>query len=199
MRASLSYRDRRAAIGGTIGVAIILGYALVLRPLGSHAADLRQRREIAQEILLRYRGTLAARGGYQLAVDSTETLLQWLAPRAFVVEQPGRAVGHLIQLLERAADGNSVSIVREVPLPADSVGLSLVSVGATVEVESDLRGVLGLLRTLETTDKLLHVSHLRLSRTDENTGEVERLRASFAIRGFVVNLERVSDVETVPR
>jgi hypothetical protein len=199
VRISLSYRDRRAAIIGLVGAAAILGYALIFRPLASDAADLRQRREMAEEILLRYRGTLAARGGYEFAVDSAEALLQRLAPRAFVAGRAERAVSQLVQLLERAAEGNSVSILREVPLAADSVGPSLVSVGATVEVESDLRGLLGLLRTLEATEKLLHVSQLRLSRTDENTGDVESLRATFAMRGFVINLREGDDGETVPR
>ncbi len=182
----LAPRDRRAVLLGTIGLLVIVGYAGVVRPLRRAAAQLAGRRDVAARYLERYRGIVAAAPAYLAAADSAQLRLGRLTPETFDGDPP-RASNRLLELLDDAAVGNDVRILRAGPVPADSLGEGVLRIGASLECESDLAGLLGFLRTLETAGKLLHVSGLEVSVAggQRRESEVEVLRTALTVYGFV--------------
>ncbi len=186
---NLAPRDRRALLVGVLSLVAILAYASIVQPMVREAADLNRRRELAVEFLSRYRSVLEARAAYESTLDTAAVRLSRLAPRAFHSRRAEASVSQLLELLEKAAARNFVRVLRTTPAPVDSAGAGVLRISAAVESESDLTGILGLLRSLETTEKLLHVTDLRISEAgagSASTSPVETLRFNFTVHGFVV-------------
>lgn len=197
----LSRRDRRALLSGTVAVAVVVTYTGVAKPLRRISLDLERRRDIATEFLARYRGLVAANEAYASAADTASARLSRLLPETFVGSPQG-AVNQLLEMLDRAAAGNDVRILRASPVPVDSVGSGLVRIGAALECESDLWGLLGLLRSLETAGKLLHIGGLRVAAAGGSVrgDDIETLRFGFTVRAFVlVPLDGAEDAEATAR
>ncbi len=98
-------------------------------------------------------------------------------------------MSQLLRLLEQAAEANAVRVLETSLLAVDSVSPRVLRIGATVECESDIAGVLGFLRSLESAERLLHVTDLHLTSVGIpglSANDVETLKFSFDVRGFVV-------------
>ena len=181
----LSSRDRRALWLGALAAIAIVGYAGAVRPLLRAATALEQRKEALVELRARSEELLAAAPIYRAAAESAEVQLARLRPETLSGD-PQAAVNRLLAILERAASGSSVRILRANPVPIDSAGPGLSRIGASLEGESDLAGLLLLLHSLETAGPLFHVSGLRVEAPGGGDGEVEVLRFGFTVRAFVL-------------
>ena len=182
-------RDRRAILIGVAAAAAIALYPALIRPLWRVATDLEQRSALAGEFLSRYRDVIAAGATYAVAADTADARLARLLPETFPGDAQG-SVNRLLEMLERAATESNVRVTRTNPIPVDSAGPGLLQIGARLECESDLAGLLGFLRALETAGKLLHVSGLRISTVGGAAAEdeIQVLRSSFTVVAFVLAL-----------
>ncbi|KPK79762.1 MAG: hypothetical protein AMS25_11460 [Gemmatimonas sp. SM23_52] len=197
----LSRRDRRALLSGTVTVAVVVTYTGVIKPIRRVSLDLERRRDIASEFLARYRGLIAASEAYAAAADTANARLSRLLPETFVGSPQG-SVNQLLEMLDRAAAANDVRIMRASPVPVDSVGSGVLRIGAALECESDLWGVLGFLRSLETAGKLFHIAGLRVAAAGGSVrgDDIEALRFGFTVRAFVlVPLDEAEDAEATAR
>lgn len=165
----------------------VLTYAFAVRPLTSRAGDLRERRELLVGSLARYASVLAAQDAYETASDTARARLLRHAPGT-ISGAPEEATASLLTLVNDLAAKNLVRVVRTVPLPPESAAGDVVSVGARVECESDLAGAIGLLRSLEASDKLVHVSELELSehRSARHVEGAQVLRIQLTVKGFLL-------------
>lgn len=194
----LSARDWRAILAGAIAVAVILTYAGIVRPLRRGWSDLTARREATAETFARYRDLIVSAGSYAAAAESADARLSRLLPETFAGD-PQSALNRLLETLQKAATGNDVRVTRASPAPVDSAGPGLLRIGASLECASDLAGLLGLLRTLETAGKLFHVTGLHVATAGDAAGsdEVQVLRFGFTVRAFVpAPLEQGDDAQT---
>ncbi len=185
----LSARDRRALALGTVAAAAILVYSGLVRPIARERAELQIRREAAVQLLDRYQRLVAARDVYAWARGTADARLSQLLTGVFLAEQAEDSVSQLLRLLEQAAEANAVRVLETSLLAVDSVSPRVLRIGATVECESDIAGVLGFLRSLESAERLLHVTDLHLTSVGIpglSANDVETLKFSFDVRAFVV-------------
>ena len=184
---NLSPRDRRALLIGAAAAVSVLTYAFAVRPLTSRAGDLKERREVLVESLARYASVLAAQDAYETASDTARARLLRLAPGTFS-GAPEEATASLLTLVGDLAAKNLIRVVRTIPLPPESAAGDVVAVGARVECESDLAGAVGLLRALEASNKLVHVSELELSeqRSARRVEGAQVLRIQLTVKGFLL-------------
>lgn len=193
-----SERDRRALLAGTMAVALVLLYAGGVRPFQKIRSELIIRRDVASETLQRYRELAEARPAYAAAVDTVRLRLEELLAGVFT-EDPQKATNRLVETLERASRATEVRILRAAPLPPDSAAAGMLRVGASLECESDLAGLLTLLHALEKARRIVHVSGLRIRGTagTPSGAEIEVLRAGFTVSAFVLAPPEAYDAEVV--
>lgn len=181
----LAPRDRRALVVGALAAAAIVSCVGGVRPLQSGFQRLHARRSAAAERLARYEGLLAARGAYREALGTLETHLSAFGSRTLGADG-SEAVHRLLALVERAATASRVRIARASTLAPDTLEEGVISVGAVLEAESDLAGLLTFLSALERSEKLLHVSEIRVRAVGPaGESDIVVLEFSFQVRGFV--------------
>lgn len=191
-----SSRDRRAILLGALAAIAVGAYFGAVKPLRRASIDLARRRGTATEYLRRYQSVVGASGDYLAAAETADARLARLLPVAFSSDAHS-SVNLLLEKLDRAATGNEVRVIRVTPVPQQPAGPGLVRIGAALECESDLRGLLGLLRTLETTGKLLHVSGLHVTAVGSAAdGGVEVLSFRFSVTAFALAPLLETDVQT---
>lgn len=185
----LSARDPRVLLVATVIVGAIS--TSLLQPMIRQAADSSHRINAAAEFYNRYQIVLAARAPYMARRDTAAVRLSSIVPRAFFrTDGADASLSQLLELLEGAAARNFVRLVRATPSPVSAAGPAVLRISATVECESDSAGILGLLRSLKSAKKLLHITDLTVSdaraRAARASG-LETLRFSFAVHGFVLS------------
>jgi type II secretory pathway component PulM len=192
----LSRRDRHALIIGAVAIAAAAGYMGLVKPLWRARADLEGRRDIAVEYLARYRGIAAEGPALVAAADTAEARLAGLAPLTYAGE-PQAALASLLEHVQRVAAASGVRVLQTNPVPGDTAAVGLQRIAVGLSCESDLAGLLDLLRALETVEKLIHVSGLGVERAGEAGPEgVQVLRFELTVEGFVdPRNEKVRDAQ----
>lgn len=160
---ALSPSDRRALRWGAIVSIAAIVYAFGGRPLLAWRETWEHRLGEARGLVLRYREAASATEIYRGESDSIAVLLRAVAEQSLGGRSPEEASAELLALLHATAREASVSVRRTNLLPPDSVELGFLRVGAVVEGETDVLGLLHFLRSLESGHRLLHVVDLRVS------------------------------------
>ena len=109
-----------------------------------------------------------------------------LAPKLLSGDSPAQALADLSGRVNLAASRNQTKIERADQL-SDSVGAGrLRRVRLQAAVESDIRGVVGFVRTLELGDAVLSVEELRIVASDANSADIapEILRVDVTVTGW---------------
>lgn len=182
---TLGGRDRRALLVGAALSAVLVSFTGLAKPLWEVRSELRSRKATAAQFMARYRGILEANAAYAAVAETADARLSRLGAATYEGD-PQVAGNRLLALLGDAAVGNDVRIMRASPMPADSVSPVLIRVGAALECESDMAGLLGVLSTLESSPRLLHLSGLRVNAANATSrAEIERLRFGFTVHAIV--------------
>ncbi len=182
----MTERDRRALV---VGGATVLGAILLLRVLPWSV-----RRVLAAETELRDRAALLARTRADLAAaavlrDSASTLgqaLVRLAPRLLSGSTAAEATADLSGRLNLGASRNQAKLERVDQMPDSAMAGRLRRVRLRATLESDVRGVRGVLRAVELNEAALSVSEVRIVPTDPTSADraPEVLRLEVTVTGW---------------
>ncbi len=182
-------RDRRALV---LGGVTVLGAVLGLRVVPWSV-----RRVVVAERELREQATLLARARADLTEaptlsDSAALLSRTvvgLAPKLLSGDTPAEAVADLSGRLQLAASRNQAKLERTDQLPDSGAAGRLRRVRVHAALESDIRGLIGLLQAVETGDAVLSVEDLRVVAPDLNSanGAPEVLRLEVTVTGWFLD------------
>ncbi len=182
----MTERDRRALV---FGGATVLGAVLVLRVLPWSI-----RRVLAVEAELRDRAALLARARAELAGaselrDSAAALgqaLVALAPKLLSGTSPAEAAADLSGRLNLAASRSQAKLERVDQVADSGAAGRLRRVRLRATLESDVRGVTGVLRAVEFNEAALAVIELRVVATDPTAADrvPEVLRLEITVTGW---------------
>lgn len=182
----MTSKDRRAVI---VGGAIVLGAVLGLRVVPwAVSSTLTARRSLKEQ------ATLVARARAELSAlpllrDSAAVLtraLVALAPRLLDGANDVEASADLAAQVNHAATRAPARLDRVEPVPDTATAGRLARTRVRATLETDVRGLVSLLRTLETGDALLGIERLEVVSADPATPErrPEILRVEIVIVGW---------------
>ena len=162
-------RDRRALLMGGIAIATAV--------VGLRVLPWAVRRVIDARTVLRERATLLARTREEMASlpqlrDSAAVLSQALvalAPQVLSGSTSGEAGADLSGRMNLAASRAPARIERIDPLPDSSGDGRLGRVRVHASLETDVRGLLALLRAVDAGDEVLKLDELRVQAPDPGT------------------------------
>jgi hypothetical protein len=178
---SLSARDRRAlAIGGGI-VAAAVAFAMVRgqgEPGGVRHAITQERAALARE-----RGLVLQADAFASTLTAERERLNELSPRLFRGEDALAAASAVEAFVLDAAERSRVSVRQSESRDAGPAGEGLTALQVDLRGESDLRGVLSLVRAMDSGARLVRVERLSIERAGTGgPGEPERL--DFVLTAF---------------
>jgi len=183
----MTAQDRRALLLGSaiVGVAIL---ALRGLPWGAQRLiELRRNAVDRQATLARARSVLAGRLAARDSFEHVVAGIVGLAPHLLDGRTAPDAQASLSDLVSLAAGRHSVRVLRLDPMMvADTSSTVFSRVSVHAEVESDLSGILKLIRALETPDAVLTITSLNVSAPRLNVGpkQPEALRSELNVTGY---------------
>jgi hypothetical protein len=158
------------------------------RPALSAFGDMGARLERERDLLQREENLLAGERKYPLDYQAAERRLLDEAPRLFPGPDLVAATAELGSYVNGQAYTHRVMIQRSEPAPpsADASGVSRLRL--EVQGVSDLEGIVGLLRALETGKKLVSVERLAIAATGSAsaTDKQEMLAFGVSVVGFAL-------------
>ena len=183
----MTARDRRALV---VGAAILCAAILVLRgvPSGAHRlADLRRTVLERQATLARARSVLAGRLAERDSFEHVVAGIVGLAPHLLDGRTAPDAQASLSGLVSLAAGRHAVRVLRLDPVNvADTTSPAFSEVSVHAEVESNISGVLKLIRALETADPVLTITSVQISAPNTTAGpkQPETLHGELTVAGY---------------
>jgi hypothetical protein len=186
-------RDRRAL---RLGATVVLASVVALRVLPWSVQRLRASvREVRERtaLLVRAKAELADAVFLQDSASVLTRAVAGLAPKLLSGDTPAEAFADLAGRLNLAASRNQAKLERTDQLPDSEAIGRLRRVRVRASLQSDIRGVTGLLNALERGEAALSVEDLRIVASDPtgNDGVPEILRAEVTVGGwFLQALEK---------
>lgn len=183
----MTARDRRAV---RLGLALLSIAFLLLRgvPWTAHRfADLRSTALERTATLARAEVVLADRMVVRDSFEHVVAGIMGLAPHLLEGRSPADAQASLSALVSLAASRHAVRVLRVDPLASsDSASAVFDRVAVHVEVESDVGGMMRLVRALETAEPLLSITSLAISAPNPAPppNQAEALRGELTVTGY---------------
>lgn len=185
----LSTRDRRALLVGASVLIPALFWGLVARPYVRAVERTSSNLAAERELLRREVVLLASADQFPAALEEGAAQLLEVASRLFGGENPSVTSATLAQYLQKAARSARVLLTRLEPVPAEEAGTGVIALPLRVRGETDLEGLLTLLHSLETGEKLVRVENLQiqgLRTTAPRSDDSEALSFEFTAAGFML-------------
>lgn len=182
----MTSRDRRVVIAGA---AVILGAILGLRVVPWAVANtLAARRSLEDQatLLARARAELGALPQLRDSAAVLTRALVALAPRLLDGANDVEASAALAAQVNHAATRAPARLDRVEPMPDTATAGRLARARVRASLETDVRGLVSLLRTLEAGDALLGIERLKVLSADPATPErrPEILRVEVVVVGW---------------
>ena len=181
-------RDRRALLVG--------GIAVVAAVLGLRVLPWAVRRVTTAHAVLRERATLLARTRDEMATlpelrDSAAVLSQALvalAPQVLSGSTAAEAGADLSGRMNLAASRAPAKVERIDPLPDSSGDERLGRVRVHAALETDVRGLIALIRAIDTGDEVLKLDELRVEAPEPGTVQrgPEILKVEITVSGWYI-------------
>lgn len=151
-------------------------------------SDNRQRLEIERGALARERSAVAAAHRNPEMQHLADSAMRTTTPRLFVGRDDVMASAELASYLGDVAHTHHVWLQDASTRPSTTADGGVRTLHVEIRAESDLRGILEFLRSLESGDKLLRVDRLDISRQPSRSDEsgAETLALSATITGFAI-------------
>ncbi|HEX7049246.1 MAG TPA: type II secretion system protein GspM [Longimicrobiales bacterium] len=201
-RPSLDRRDRRALFAGAAVLVPALLWTFAVAPYLRAVTDARARLAAERALLDRELALLASAETYPEAFEEGAARLLAAAPRLFGGGNDGAASAALARYLEANARASRVLLVQVDPIAAEDAG-GVVRLGLRVRAETDLEGLLTLLRRLGSGAKLIRVEslHVEAAQADPQLAlsQPEVLRIDFTVRGYALGDAPAGDATIVAR
>lgn len=178
MTATLGAGDRRALMIGVVSVALLLGYAHVLRPAIGSLREQRRALDDARSVLAREQGLVAAAPRLPDAQRNAQRALAQATARMLEGDSV-RATAELSELVGRLAKGAGVRVgSAEGRAPVRSHGL--VRLAVEVRGEASWGQLLAFIHSLESARQLLDVNAVRVERGAQGAGSIPGAAVSYS-------------------
>ena len=184
----MSPRDRRALMIGAVILAPSLFFIWGARPYVAALSDARQRLDIEREALSRERAAVAAAHRNPQMQHLADSAMRAVTPRLFAGRDDVMASADLASYLGDVAHAHHVWLQDASTRPATTADGGVRTLHVEIRAESDLRGILEFLQSLESGDKLLRVERIDISRQPSRSDEsgAETLSLSATIAGVAI-------------
>ena len=180
---SLSARDRRALLLGG-GIVAAAGVFAALRS-GGEPGGVREAIRTERAALARERGLVLQAGAFASALTAERERMNELSPRLFRGEDALAAASAVEAYVLDAAERSRVAVRQSESRDAGGAGEGIAALQVDLRGESDLRGVLSLVRALDSGARLVRVERLSIERTAAGApGGPERLDFVLTAYGY---------------
>ncbi len=185
---AMSASDRRALILGAAIVVPSLFFVFGVRPYRAALADVQQQLSVERDAYARERAAVSAAQKNPLMQHVADSAMQATAPRLFVGRDDVMASAEVANYLGEIARSSHVWLQDASTRPATALDGGVRALHVEIRGESDLRGILGFLRSLEGGGKLLRVQRLDISAQPGRSDEpgTENLAISASIVGYAI-------------
>jgi hypothetical protein len=185
---TMSAADRRALFIGAVIVVPSLLFVFGVKPWSAALSDVRAQLSVERDAYSRERAAVSAAQRNPQMQHVADSAMQATAPRLFAGRDDVMASAEVATYLGETARANHVWLQEAATRPATALDGGVRALHVELRGESDLRGILGFLKTLESGGKLIHVQRLDISvqagRSDEPG--VETLALSASIVGYAI-------------
>jgi hypothetical protein len=185
---TLSASDRRAL---TLGAAILvpsLFFVFVVKPYRAAYADVQQQLAVERDAFARERAAVSAARRSPLMQHAADSAMQAMAPRLFSGPDDVMASAEVATYLGDVARASHVWLQDASTRPATALDGGVRALHVEIRGESDLRGILEFVTTLERGARFIRVQRLDVSaqpgRSDQPGAETLSLSAS--IVGYAI-------------
>ena len=188
MLADMSQRDRRALTWGAAALIPSLLFVFAVKPWLASMDDVRQQVATERDALGRERSAIAAAREHPQLQQRADSAMRIAVPRLFTGRDDVMASAELATYLGDVARISRVWLQDAATRPSLLLPSGVRSLHVEIRGESDLRGILNMLRALESGTKLVRVDRLdiaHVNRSADDDGETLSLSATvtaFALR-----------------
>jgi hypothetical protein len=183
----MTSRDRRALFWGLAILGPALGFIWGVKPLLASFSRTRDQIFEQRQLLAQEKAAVAAAHRNPDLKRVADSAMAAMGPRLFEGKDDVMASAELVSHINTVAQRSDLLLQSAATRPAELVN-GIRSLRVEIRGESDLRGILNFLQTLEDGEKLLRVDRLDVSRSaaGSDVEGVEPLSVSAAIVGFAI-------------
>ena len=188
---TMSAKDRRAI---TLGVGIVLPALFAvfgIKPYFAALADAKQQLSVERETLAREKAAIDAAKKNPRLRQAADSAMRALKPRLFEGRDDVAASAELVSYLGDVARANRVWLQDAATRPAVTSPGGVRALRVEMRAESDLHGVLTMLRELELGTKFVRIDRLDISRVSraDLTDSSEALAVSATVTGYAIGAD----------
>ena len=185
---SMTASDRRALTFGAVIVVPSLLFVFAVKPYRAALADIRQQLSVESDAFARERAAVAAARRNPLMQHIADSAMQAMAPRLFAGRDDVMASAQVASYLGDLARGNHVWLQDASTRPATALDGGVRALHVEIRAESDLRGILAFVKSLESGDKFLRVQRIDISSQPGRADQpgTETLALSASIVGYAI-------------
>ena len=184
----MSASDRRALLFGAVIIVPSLFFVFAVKPYRAALADVQQQLSVERDAFARERAAVSASKRNPQMQHAADSAMQAMAPRLFTGPDDVMASAEVATYLGDVARASHVWLQDASTRPATALDGGVRALHVEIRGESDLRGILEFVTTLESGAKFIRVQRLDVSsqpgRADQPGAETLALSAS--IVGYAI-------------
>ena len=198
---AMSASDRRALFIGAVVLVPSLGYVFGVKPFRAALADVQQQLSVERDAYARERAAVSAAQRNPQMQHVADSAMQATAPRLFEGRDDVMASAEVATYLGAIARSSHVWLQDASTRPATALDGGVRALHVEIRGESDLRGILGFLKSLESGAKLLRVQRLDVSAQPGRSDQpgTENLAISASIVGYAIPDPSAATGGTTPK
>ncbi|MDB4917980.1 MAG: hypothetical protein JWM95_5624 [Gemmatimonadetes bacterium] len=188
---SMSAKDRRAI---TLGLSIVVPALFAVfgvKPYFAALSEARQQLSVEQETLAREQAAVEAAHRNPRLQQTADSAMRAVKPRLFEGRDDVMASAELVSYLGEVARSNHVWLQDAATRPAVLSPGGVRALRVEMRAESDLHGVITMLRELELGAKFVRVDRLDISRSSRGAAQdsSEALSVSATVTGYAIGAD----------
>ncbi len=185
---AMSPSDRRALILGAAIIVPSLFFVFGVKPYRAALADVEQQLSVERDAFARERAAVSAAKRNPLMQHVADSSMQAMSPRLFAGRDDVMASAEVASYLGEVARGNHVWLQDASTRPATALDGGVRALHVEIRGESDLRGILAFVKTLESGSKFIRVQRLDISTQPGRSDQpgTETLALSASIIGYAI-------------
>lgn len=184
----LAASDRRALTLGAIVVVPSLFFVFAVKPYRTALTDVQQQLSVESDAFARERAAVATAKRNPLMQHVADSAMRAMSSRLFAGRDDVMASAEVASYLGEVSRANHVWLQDASTRPATALDGGVRALHVEIRAESDLRGILAFVKSLETGSKFIRVDRLDISaqpgRADQPGAETLALSAS--IIGYAI-------------
>ncbi|HSR67692.1 MAG TPA: type II secretion system protein GspM [Acidobacteriota bacterium] len=181
---NLSRRDRRAVVGLTAIVGVMVVVFFIILPFVDAQAEVKEELDQQASLLQRTLSTIENQDAYRQRLSQLDSEMRILESRLLDATNPTLAQTHLLEILKFLEQQNGVQITRSSPIPERNEG-SYTRVTMQINLECDIVSLTGFLRSIAEHEKFLLVDEFNLNVGRSRRSRQEVLRPRLRISAWI--------------